>query len=80
MTISAPYVQTLCLSGFLYRKCILMNVPPVVNATLNFCPHTGFSGEKKNLNGQQDNLMGLVRSLKHVENLTLGAWCVEVSF
>ncbi|XP_016496978.2 putative F-box protein At1g49610 [Nicotiana tabacum] len=78
MTISAPNVQTLRLSGFLYRKCILMNVQSVVNATLSIHPHTGFRGEKKNLKGQQDNLMELVRSLKHVENLTLGAWCVEV--
>ncbi|XP_059312813.1 putative F-box protein At1g49610 isoform X1 [Lycium ferocissimum] len=77
MTISAPNVQSLHLSGAFYKKCVLMNVPSVVHATLNFRPLT-YSDTQKNLKWQQENLMELVRSLKHVESLTLGTWCVEV--
>ncbi|KAK4371649.1 hypothetical protein RND71_007033 [Anisodus tanguticus] len=54
-----------------------MNVPSVVHATLDFRPHTHSDREKKKLKWQQENLIELVRSLKHVENLTLGTWCVE---
>lgn len=78
MRISAQNVQSLHLSGFLYRKCILLNVPAVVHATLDLHPHTGFISGYKSLKWQQDNLMELVRSLKHVESLTLGSWCMEV--
>ncbi|XP_060195577.1 putative F-box protein At1g49610 isoform X2 [Lycium barbarum] len=78
MRISAPNVQSLHLSGDFYRKLVLMNVPSVVRATLDFHPYTHSDRQKKNLKWQQDNLMELGRSLKHVESLTLGTWCVEV--
>ncbi|KAJ8565414.1 hypothetical protein K7X08_007990 [Anisodus acutangulus] len=55
-----------------------MNVPSLIHATLNFRPLTHSDRHKKNLKWQKENLMEIVRSLKHVENLTLGIWCVEV--
>ncbi|CAN4087819.1 unnamed protein product [Withania somnifera] len=78
MRISAPNVQSLQLSGPFYRKCVLMNVPSVVRATLNFRPYTYPDREKKNLKWKQDNLMELVGNLKHVESLSLGSWCMKV--
>ncbi|XP_060195601.1 putative F-box protein At1g49610 [Lycium barbarum] len=78
MRISAPNVQSLHVLGSLYRKCILMNVSSVVHANVDFGPHICLISGKKNLKRQQDNLMELVRSLKHAERLTLGTWCIEV--
>ncbi|KAM3324867.1 putative F-box protein [Capsicum chacoense] len=78
MRISAPNVQFLRLSGSLYRKCVLMNMPSVVQATLDFHPYTHSDKQKEDLKWKQDNLMELVGCLQHVDSLTLGSWCIEV--
>ncbi|KAF3635163.1 hypothetical protein FXO38_24751 [Capsicum annuum] len=77
LRISAPNVRSLQLTGALYRKCVLMNVSSVVHATLDFRPYIKPFREEK-LKWQKENLMELGRSLKHVESLTLGIWCIEV--
>ncbi|PHU08994.1 hypothetical protein BC332_20854 [Capsicum chinense] len=59
------------------EKCVLMNVSSVVHATLDFRPYIKPFREEK-LKWQKENLMELGRSLKHVESLTLGIWCIEV--
>lgn len=74
LRISAPNVLFLHMSGVLYRKC-LIDMVSLVEATLDF---QATLGSAKGFDDHQDILLGVLRSLGHVQNLTLGTWCIKV--
>ncbi|KAI8021650.1 putative F-box/LRR-repeat protein [Camellia lanceoleosa] len=81
LEISAPNLQSLEISGSLGRtNCHLADVSSLVNATLN-CNFTSFVDDDDSHHDYewyQNSLTGLLESLVHVKNLTLGSWALEV--
>ncbi|KAG9133686.1 hypothetical protein Leryth_018691 [Lithospermum erythrorhizon] len=71
LEISAPNIESICMSGDLYRKCLLTNLSSLLQATLYFYG-------TKLFNHEQDRLLEVLESLEHVENLKLGEWCIKV--
>ncbi|GAA0172330.1 hypothetical protein LIER_26178 [Lithospermum erythrorhizon] len=71
LEISAPNIESICMSGDLYRKCLLTNLSSLLQATLYFYG-------TKLFNHEQDRLLEVLESLEHVKNLKLGEWCIKV--
>ncbi|KAG5516772.1 hypothetical protein RHGRI_037498 [Rhododendron griersonianum] len=77
LEISAPYLLSLEMSGGLGRSCRFMNVSSLADVVFN-CQFVFAEQDRANDTGRiQDMVGGLLASLVHVKNLTLGAWAIE---
>ncbi|KAF7120058.1 hypothetical protein RHSIM_Rhsim13G0172700 [Rhododendron simsii] len=73
LEILAPYLLLLDISGCFGRSCRFMNVSSLVDAVFN-CSFAFLEGDRANDYERCQNLVGgLLASLLHVKNLTLGA-------
>ncbi|GAA0174789.1 hypothetical protein LIER_28109 [Lithospermum erythrorhizon] len=72
LEISAPNVESICMSGDLHMKCMLTNLSSLLQATLYFC---GSFYRIEDVSQEQANLL---ESLVHVENLKLEEWCNKI--
>ncbi|XP_058198255.1 putative F-box protein At1g49610 [Rhododendron vialii] len=78
LEILAPYLLSLDISGCFWRSCRFMNVSSLVDAVFN-CSFAFLEGDRANDYERCQNLVGgLLASLLHVKNLTLGTWALEV--
>ncbi|KAL7240363.1 hypothetical protein ACSBR2_006082 [Camellia fascicularis] len=81
LEISAPNLQSLEISGSLGRtNCRLADVSSLVDATLycNFTSYVDDDDSHHDYEWYQNSLTGLLASLVHVKNLTLGSWALQV--
>ncbi|KAH6756220.1 hypothetical protein C2S53_004319 [Perilla frutescens var. hirtella] len=74
LRIWTPNLEALEISGIPYRRCLLKDVSSLTHATLKFHAHNSFSGN----DFLQETLMQVFAAIKHVENVTLSDWCIEV--
>ncbi|GMP58973.1 hypothetical protein CsSME_00022441 [Camellia sinensis var. sinensis] len=78
LEISAPNLQSLKISGSLGRTNYrLADISSLVDATLD-CYCTSYVDHHRDYEWYQNSLTGLLESLVHVKNLTLGSWALEV--
>ncbi|KAF8391413.1 hypothetical protein HHK36_023718 [Tetracentron sinense] len=72
LEISAPNLQSLGIIGFWCRRCRLMNLQCLVQASLNFRVVTN------DFEGCDNILREVLESLHHVKDLTIGSWCIRI--
>ncbi|KAL7260478.1 hypothetical protein ACSBR1_006195 [Camellia fascicularis] len=79
LEISAPNLQSLEILGYFGRSnCQLADVSCLVDATLD-CDFTPYYEDRDDgYQWHQNVFRGLLESLAHVKNLTLGAWALQI--
>jgi hypothetical protein len=79
LEISAPNLQSLSISGFMYRRTFrLKNVLSLFEAKLSFGRIVGFGRNAYLVH--QILLEELLEKLRHVHKLTISTWCLQVRF
>ncbi|XP_015166303.1 F-box/LRR-repeat protein At3g03360-like [Solanum tuberosum] len=71
----APYIKKLQIVG-LCSEIRIINVASLVTAMLRL-DFDFYLGEEQNLEKETSLFKELLHSVAHVENLTLGSWCIE---
>lgn len=78
LEISAPYLPSLETFGRLGSSCWFVNISSLIDAILNGYSFR-FSQDSANDYERIQNIVGgLLASLFHVKNLTLGTWAIEI--
>ncbi|XP_039064719.1 F-box/LRR-repeat protein At3g03360-like isoform X2 [Hibiscus syriacus] len=76
--ISCPNLQSLSLSGYMYKRTFrVMHVSSLSNANLSFVM-TIDKKDKYDCAKHRSILRDLLENLCHVEKLTMGTWCLQV--
>ncbi|KAF8391419.1 hypothetical protein HHK36_023724 [Tetracentron sinense] len=73
LEISAPNLQSLAILGIWHRKCRLMNLPCLVEATLAI----QIADRDNGYEWRNTFLRELLESLRHVKDLTIDTWCIQ---
>ncbi|KAF8409352.1 hypothetical protein HHK36_005427 [Tetracentron sinense] len=76
LEISAPNLKSLRIVGFMYRLCRVMNLPSLIEASLNFKVMSDH--EDRYDEGYCKMLKVILENLCHVKDLTIGAWCIQI--
>nr|GFC40308.1 hypothetical protein [Tanacetum cinerariifolium] len=81
LEINAPYILSLTINSCLYlEKLLLLNVSSLVKADLDYS-NVGWSAIKSSYREdivEEEMLKGLLQSLGHVNEITLGDYCFKV--
>nr|DAD23047.1 TPA_asm: hypothetical protein HUJ06_024510 [Nelumbo nucifera] len=79
LEISAPNIQSLSILGILNRRCHLMNMPSLIDATLQFQIMIDNILDEYNVyEGYHNILRVILETLQHVKVLRIGIWCIQV--
>ncbi|KAA8519879.1 hypothetical protein F0562_014211 [Nyssa sinensis] len=79
LVISAPKLRSLGIYGLFRRKCRLVNVKSLDDATLKFKLLDGHGNRDNSDKGYCKIMEELLLSLISVKNLTIATWCIQVS-
>nr|GEY36360.1 hypothetical protein [Tanacetum cinerariifolium] len=76
--INAPYILSLTIKGDMYSEELLLeNVSSLVKADLNYSIRDHFTEELGRRNEEEELFRGLLLRLGHVNEITLGAYCLQ---
>jgi len=82
ITIKGPNLLSLTLAGYMHRaNYMLLDVSSLVEASIGYRMKSCSHGCRSNwYSAHRSVLHDLLEKLQHVEKLTIGTWCLQVSF